>query len=146
MDRADVQTLLREWNPGLDADRAPDAPDGDARVEAARLGDLRVPDCPQCAGILKPRVVFFGETVPRHRVEATLRALEAADALLVVGSSLMVFSGYRFCLAARELGRPVAAVNLGRTRADALLEVRVAEDCGLVLPALAGIVSVEATP
>ena len=108
-------------------------PDGDAQVEAD-FSDFRVPDCPSCGGVLKPAVVFFGENVPRSRVDAALAALAAADALLVVGSSLMVFSGFRFCLAARELGKPVAAVNLGRTRADEMLSLKVASDCGRALP------------
>src|SRR6185503_3387442 len=137
--RADVQDVLLSWNrtflaalgetPG--ATPAP-RPDGDAQVEADFSG-FRVPDCPSCGGVLKPAVVFFGENVPRARVVAALSALAAADALLVVGSSLMVFSGFRFCLAARELGKPVAAVNLGRTRADELLSLKVASDCGPAL-------------
>jgi NAD-dependent SIR2 family protein deacetylase len=64
-----------------------------------------VPDCPECGGVLKPRVVFFGESVPRARVEDAFAALDQVDALLVVGSSLMVYSGYRFVRAARERGR-----------------------------------------
>jgi NAD-dependent SIR2 family protein deacetylase len=141
--RADMQALLLAWNgPFLAAlGDAPGAtaaarPDGDVQLEAD-FADFRVPDCPSCGGVLKPAVVFFGENVPRARVDATLCALAAADALLVVGSSLMVFSGFRFCLAAREMGKPVAAVNLGRTRADELLSLKVASDCG---PALEGAV------
>jgi NAD-dependent SIR2 family protein deacetylase len=87
--------------------------------------------------VLKPAVVFFGENVPRARVERAVHALAEADALLVVGSSLMAFSGYRFCLAAREMGRPVAALNLGRTRADDLLSMKVVADCGPALQAAA---------
>lgn len=137
--RADVQALLLAWNglflaalgdvPGASAAARPD---GDVQLEAD-FSDFRVPDCPSCGGVLKPAVVFFGENVPRARVDATLCALGAADALLVVGSSLMVFSGFRFCLAAREMGKPVAAVNLGRTRADELLSLKVASDCGPAL-------------
>ena len=137
--RADVQDVLVSWNgPFLAAlgqalGAAPAArPDGDAQVDADFEG-FRVPDCPSCGGVLKPAVVFFGENVPRSRVDAALGALAGADALLVVGSSLMVFSGFRFCLAARELGKPVAAVNLGRTRADELLSLKVASDCGPAL-------------
>jgi NAD-dependent SIR2 family protein deacetylase len=137
--RADVQDVLVSWNgPFLAAlgqalGAAPAArPDGDAQVDADFEG-FRVPDCPSCGGVLKPAVVFFGENVPRSRVDAALGALAGADALLVVGSSLMVFSGFRFCLAARELGKPVAAVNLGRTRADELLSLKVASDCGAAL-------------
>ena len=141
--RADMQALLLAWNglflaalgaaPGATAAARPD---GEVQLEAD-FSDFRVPDCPSCGGVLKPAVVFFGENVPRARVDATLCALAAADALLVVGSSLMVFSGFRFCLAAREMGKPVAAVNLGRTRADELLSLKVASDCG---PALEDVV------
>lgn len=135
--RSDVQELLLSWNPAF-AGAASDArPDGDARL-AADLGGFRVPPCPSCDGVLKPDVVFFGENVPRERVERVLSALAASDALLVVGSSLMVYSGFRFCVAARALGKPVAALNLGRTRADGLLELRVAEDCGSALERLLG--------
>jgi len=141
--RADMQALLLAWNGRFLAalGAAPGAtaaarPDGDVQLEAD-FSDFRVPDCPSCGGVLKPAVVFFGENVPRARVDATLCALAAADALLVVGSSLMVFSGFRFCLAAREMGKPVAAVNLGRTRADELLSLKVASDCGPALEQVA---------
>ncbi len=137
-ERADVQRLLLAWNPTWANLLAPDAPDGDARLEGP-FDDFRVPDCPGCGGLLKPAVVFFGENVPRVRVEATLAALAACDALLVVGSSLMVFSGYRFCLAAHAQGKPVAAVNQGRTRADDLLALKLAHDCGSVLSQLADV-------
>jgi NAD-dependent SIR2 family protein deacetylase len=144
IDRADMQEILLAWNRDFAATlstaaRATSAaarPDGDAQIEAD-FASFQVPDCPACGGVLKPAVVFFGENVPRARVEAALSALERSDALLVVGSSLMVFSGYRFCLAARERGKPVAAVNLGRTRADEMLSLKVASDCG---PALAAAV------
>jgi NAD-dependent SIR2 family protein deacetylase len=135
--RDDVQRLLLAWNASLQA-AAPAAearPDGDAQVEVDSA-QVRVPDCPCCGGVLKPAVVFFGDNVPRARVEAARAALDAADALLVVGSSLMVYSGFRFCVAAREQGKPVAAVNLGRTRADELLSVKVSADCGTSLAAL----------
>jgi len=134
--RHDVQALLEAWNPEHAARDAPAAPDGDARLAADPEG-LTVPDCPACGGALKPRVVFFGEGVPRGRVEAALAGLDGCDAVLVVGSSLMVYSGYRFCLAAAERGLPIAALNLGRTRADALLALKVEAECGAALQALA---------
>jgi NAD-dependent SIR2 family protein deacetylase len=141
LSRQDVQELLVAWNrPFLEGlpPRSPAArPDGDTDLEADFSG-FRVPDCPACGGILKPAVVFFGEGVPRPRVDAALTALEEADALLVVGSSLMVFSGYRFCLAAASMARPIAAVNLGRGRADEMLTLRVAADCGPTLQGLVG--------
>jgi NAD-dependent SIR2 family protein deacetylase len=146
--REDLQKLLVAWNPPFAAPRADKArdrgggvdgeirPDGDTPVSRS-LGAFRVPDCPECGGILKPGVVFFGENVPRSRVAAVEAALDEADALLVVGSSLMVWSGYRFVRAARERGLPAAAVNLGRTRADDELTLKIAGDCAEVLPAAA---------
>ena len=80
-----------------------------------------VPHCASCGGLMKPDVVFFGESVPRANVTSAMQALEQADAMLVVGSSLMVYSGFRFAHAAARFGIPIAAVNLGRTRADDLL-------------------------
>jgi NAD-dependent SIR2 family protein deacetylase len=135
--RADLQEVLLAWNRDfVAAARAGGAlaspsarPDGDAQLEAD-FSAFRIPDCPACGGVLKPAVVFFGENVPKGRVQSALDALARSDGLLVVGSSLMVFSGYRFCLAARDLGKPVAAVNLGRTRADEMLALKVVADCG----------------
>ena len=107
-------------------------PDGDAGVTAPLEG-FRMPDCRECGGILKPGVVFFGENVPRERVAAVYEALDAADALLVIGSSLMVWSGYRFVRAACERRLEVAALNLGRTRADAELSLKLEWDCAELL-------------
>ena len=83
--------------------------------------------------MLKPDVVFFGEGVPRDRVDVARAALEEADAMLVVGSSLMVYSGYRFCEHAQAIGKPIAAINRGRTRADHLFTLKVEHGCGEVL-------------
>ena len=137
--REDVQALLLAWNPLHGAGTRAGAlrPDGDAHV-AATPDDLNVPDCRECGGVLKPGVVFFGENVPTRRVDATLMALEESDGLLVVGSSLMVYSGYRFVRAARERGRPVALLGLGRTRADGEATLKVVADCETVLSQLAG--------
>ena len=135
--RAAIQTILLRDNPALaDVDAAASA-DGDAHVEWEALDVFRVPACPHCGGMLKPDVVFFGENVPRERVAAASEALETADAMLVVGSSLMVFSGYRFCLWAHQAGMPIAAINIGVTRADALFSLKVQAPCGEALSALA---------
>jgi NAD-dependent SIR2 family protein deacetylase len=112
------------------------APDGDAELDAADYETFRVPACEACGGVLKPTVVFFGESVPRTRVQRVFDALERARAVLVVGSSLMVYSGYRFVRAAAERGLPIAAVNLGRTRADDLLALKVREPCAAVFDRL----------
>jgi NAD-dependent SIR2 family protein deacetylase len=134
--RAFFQVVLQNLNPALRTRAASTKPDGDADLDDLEFGAVRVPECRQCGGVLKPTVVFFGEAVPRARVEHAYRRLEECDAMLVVGSSLMVFSGYRFCRAASEQGKPVAAINLGHTRADAELSVKFNDDCGRVLTAL----------
>jgi NAD-dependent SIR2 family protein deacetylase len=133
--REGFQALLEQSNPGWRPFARP-APDGDAVLADVDSRRFQVPDCPACGGTLKPDVVFFGESVPRHRVGRVQAALAAADALLVVGSSLMVFSGFRFAREAHQQGIPVAAVNQGRTRADELLQLKCNNDCNAALPAL----------
>lgn len=137
--RDQVHDRCSELNPGFRHFTATRAPDGDADLEVD-FSAFRVADCPQCAGILKPDVVFFGDGVPRSRVEAAREALQASDALLVIGSSLMVYSGFRFCRHASEWDKPIAALGLGRTRADAMLDLklnaRIGETLGAALPLL----------
>ena len=128
--RADVQRRLAEANPAWAGLAAGAAPDGDADLEDRDFATFQVPACDACGGMLKPDVVFFGENVPRIRVDAAMAQLAQADAMLVVGSSLMVYSGLRFVHAAVRAQIPVAAVNLGRTRADDLLRFRMAAPCG----------------
>jgi NAD-dependent SIR2 family protein deacetylase len=108
---------------------AVEAPDGDADLDEVDFSAFAVPPCLSCGGLLKPDVVFFGETVPRSRVHGAFQALDQADAMLIVGSSLMVYSGFRFVQAAVRAGMEVAAVNLGRTRADGLLALKVEQPC-----------------
>ena len=127
--RADFQADLERLNPGWLALEAPDAPDGDADVVGADFSAFGIPACAECGGVLKPDVVFFGESVPRERVERAYAHLDAADAVLVVGSSLMVYSGYRFAERAALRGKPIAAVNLGRTRADSLIALKIEAPC-----------------
>ena len=127
------QRELEALNPDWLSVDALDAPDGDADLEGLDFASFRVPDCAACGGMLKPDVVFFGENVPRERVMRAGAHLANADAMLVVGSSLMVFSGYRFAREAARLGKPVAAVNLGRTRADDLLALKIESDCATAL-------------
>jgi NAD-dependent SIR2 family protein deacetylase len=112
---------------------AADAPDGDADLEGQDFSSFGVPACESCGGILKPDVVFFGESVPREVVATAQEHLEQADAMLIVGSSLMVYSGFRFVQMAARKNIPIAAVNLGRTRADDLLTLKVEERCEAAL-------------
>lgn len=127
--RAAIQAEIEKRNPGWTGWEAPVAPDGDADLEGANFADFEVPDCPDCGGLLKPDVVFFGEPVPRERTEAAVAALWRADAMLVVGSSLMVYSGYRLVRAVALAGKPIAAVNIGRTRADELFALKIEAPC-----------------
>lgn len=136
-ERSQLQQRLLAMNPqyvGLGADIAPD---GDADLERIDFSDFSVPGCEACGtGVLKPDVVFFGANVPQERVIAAMNELDAADALLIVGSSLMVWSGYRFAARAAERGLAIAAINRGRTRADALLSVKAEADCAETLTRL----------
>lgn len=134
-EREDFQAALESANPGWTAEAKHFRADGDAELVDNAEADFSVPGCPTCDGIQKPDVVMFGENVPRVRVEDAMSAVERADALLVVGSSLMVFSGFRFARRAGELDKPVAIVNRGRTRADDIAGLKVEEDCSHVLPA-----------
>jgi len=128
---------MRQANPAFRAEARDVAPDGDVEIPDALADGFRVPGCVTCGGTLKPDVVFFGENVPRDRVERAWRMLDDADALLVVGSSLTVFSGYRFVRRAREQGKPIAIVNDGPTRGDADAAVRSHARLGELLPTLA---------
>ncbi len=134
--RASIQRTLEALNPQFQPAITATAADGDAEVEHSDFDAFRVLQCPRCAGVLKPNVVFFGEGVPRDRVDGALRALEQADAMLVIGSSLMVYSGFRFCEAADRMGKPIAAINLGRTRADHLLALKIERPCAEALTSL----------
>ncbi len=135
-----------EGDPGDPGDPASDpalgsgvesAPDGDVELGAGASAGFRVAPCPGCGGIVKPDVVFFGENVPAPRVEDAWRLFDEGEVLLVVGSSLTVYSGRRFVYRACERGIPVAIVNLGPTRADELAAAKVEGRVGDVLPRVA---------
>ncbi len=128
-----VQTTMARANPGWQAAVAGFAPDGDADIADDAVAGFVAPRCPDCAGPVKPDVVFFGENVPRERVLRAQQALQASDAMLVAGSSLMVYSGFRFARMAAEAGLPLAIVNRGRTRADALAALKIEADAGRAL-------------
>lgn len=136
--RRDLQEELMERNPDWLALDARSLADGDADLEGRDFAAFDVPACPACGGLLKPDVVFFGESVPRDRVAAVREALAQADAVLVVGSSLMVYSGYRFVEEAVAADKPVAAINKGRTRADPLLAFKTEDEVGTALDLLTG--------
>jgi NAD-dependent SIR2 family protein deacetylase len=143
--RANLAERLRGANPGFDGAVSRVNPDGDAELADEALDTFRMVPCLCCGGgPLKPDVVFFGETVPRPRVDRCFALVGGARALLVLGSSLAVMSGYRFVLRAATLGIPVAIVNAGPTRGDAKASVRVDAPLGEVLPALVASLTVAA--
>jgi len=133
--RAEYQRELEEANHGWHTEVFRYKPDGDAELADNGHDDFSVPDCAECGGIMKPDVVMFGETVPKDCVRDATSAVDRADALLVVGSSLMLFSGFRFARQAAALQKPIVIVNQGRTRADELASLKVEADCTQVLSA-----------
>ncbi len=138
--RALWQEALVQSNPGWAQRTALSAPDGDADLEAVDFFSFVIPPCPHCGSrMLKPDVVFYGESVPRERVDRCLQAIDVARGVLVLGSSLMVYSGYRFVLAAEAARVPVAAVNRGTTRGDAAFVLKLDADVGATLQAAASI-------
>ncbi|MFU8813900.1 MAG: NAD-dependent protein deacetylase [Pseudomonadales bacterium] len=142
-----LQGRLERDNPDMLGTAAAAAPDGDADLaERADLTGFVVPDCERCGGVLKPDVVFYGDSVPKARVAAGHALVESAEAVLIVGSSLMVFSSFRFCRHAHQLGIPLVAINRGVTRADDWLAVKVDDDCSRVLPELVAALAPRAPP
>ena len=140
MSRAALAELLESANPGF-VERAEAvggiavAPDADAVVHDTTT--FTIIDCPDCGGMLKPNIVYFGENVPKDRVAQAYALVDDADALLVAGSSLTVFSGYRFVRHAAALGIPIAIINRGRTRGDDLATVKIDTGCSPMLALLA---------
>jgi NAD-dependent SIR2 family protein deacetylase len=131
--REELQYELLRRNPDWACLDATEAPDGDADLQGVDFSGFDVPACADCGGLLKPDVVFYGESVPGERVEKAMQAVREAEAMLVIGSSLMVYSGYRFVREAAAAGKPIAALNLGRTRADDLLTLKVTQPCAASL-------------
>ncbi|XP_047437785.1 NAD-dependent protein lipoamidase sirtuin-4, mitochondrial [Mugil cephalus] len=132
--REELQRRFISLNPGWRAQAGAVAPDGDVFLEDEQVLHFRVPSCVDCGGILKPEVTFFGDSVNRATVQFVHERLAESDAVLVAGSSLQVYSGYRFLLAASDRKMPVAILNIGPTRADHLAELRVSGRCGEALP------------
>jgi NAD-dependent SIR2 family protein deacetylase len=135
--RLELHHRLAAANPRFEETGVEFAPDGDAVLPDHLTARFEVVDCLACGGLLKPDVVFFGENVPRSRVEDAYRLVESATSLVVLGSSLTVMSGYRFVLAAHDLSIPVAIVNRGPTRGDDLAAIRVDGALAPVMAALA---------
>ncbi|KAF7664355.1 hypothetical protein LDENG_00180070 [Lucifuga dentata] len=134
--REELQRRFAAQNPDWRAQAGAVAPDGDVFLEDEQVLHFRVPSCQDCGGTLKPEVTFFGDTVNKATVHCVHNRLEESDAVLVVGSSLQVYSGYRFLLAASDRKIPIAILNIGPTRADHLAKLKASGRCGEVLSAL----------
>ncbi|MBV4545398.1 NAD-dependent protein deacetylase [Pseudomonas triticicola] len=134
-ERDAIQQLMETQNPYLSGVDAVQAPDGDTLLDPAFEARFQVPQCPHCAGErMKPDVVFFGENVAQPTAARALAAAENAAGLLVVGSSLMAYSAFRLCRVIAERGKPLMAINLGKTRADDLLDLKIEGSCEELLP------------
>ncbi len=131
--RDDLQQRIATLNPQLKGLAAEIRPDGDAILADEHVEQVKIPECTVCGGVLMPELVFFGGTVPVTRVQYCLDALQRADALLVIGSSLKVYSGFRFCLRAKEWDKPIALINPGQTRADELASLHLKTDSATLL-------------
>ncbi len=131
--RDEVQQWLWQHNPHLDAIHIAQAPDGDAHVDEELIKQLQVPVCQRCSGMLKPNVVFYGGSVGKEKVNYLSDKLKTSDAVLIAGSSLMVYSSFRFCKLAHQHDIPIACINQGLTRADDMFTLKVNADCGRTL-------------
>ena len=139
--RGDYQQALKDANPDWHSEVFRYKPDGDAELADNSHKEFCVPGCRVCGGVVKPDVVMFGENVPQKRVLEASSAVEKAKALLVVGSSLMLFSGFRFARQALAQEKPIAIINNGRTRADDIAELKIEADCGDTLAAAAALLA-----
>lgn len=135
--RDDIQQRMVEQNPYLAGVDAVQAPDGDTLLDPAFEARFQTPQCPYCAGErMKPDVVFFGENVAQPTAARAMAVAENAAGLLVVGSSLMAYSAFRLCRVIADRGKPLLAINLGKTRADDLLDLKIEASCEQLLPLL----------
>ena len=134
--RHDLQVRIKELNPTWKATASGHAPDGDTFLTDEEVHDFIVPPCANCGGILKPQVVFFGDSVPKELVNFIHERLLESDSLLIVGSSVEVYSSYRYAHAAWQQNKAIAILNIGVTRADKLASIKVSAIAGDVLPRL----------
>ncbi|KAG9457147.1 hypothetical protein H6P81_001655 [Aristolochia fimbriata] len=122
-------------------------PDGDVEIdEKFWEEDFLIPACQQCDGLLKPDVVFFGDNVPKDRANQAMEAAKGCDSLLVLGSALMTMSAFRLVRAAHEEGAKIAIVNVGTTRADEFVPLKIMARCGEIMPRVLDMGSMKIPP
>lgn len=134
--RHDFQMILTQLNTHIQDTSSMVRPDGDIELPQETVDNFVLPACPNCGGNLKPDIVFFGDNIPLKRIEKVISMILHSDGVLILGSSLTVFSGYRIVLQAKELGLPVAIVNIGPTRGDSKADLKIDAKCGDVLSQL----------
>jgi len=137
INRHDFQNLLIDLNPSFSAKSIEMRPDADVDLPQEMINNFKLPHCNNCQdavrGFFKPDIVFFGDNVPKYRVERVYSELESSDSLLIIGSSLQVYSGYRFVLRAHELKKQIGIVNIGKTRGDKLAHLKLNGKCSEIL-------------
>ncbi|XP_017891124.1 NAD-dependent protein deacylase Sirt4 isoform X3 [Ceratina calcarata] len=128
-----LQEVLDRLNPDMNVTTSMIRPDGDVDLSQEQVEGFKVPTCENCGGVLKPDIIFFGDNVPRQTVETVKYNVDRSDSLLIIGSTLTTYSGYRIALQANSAGKPIGIINIGKTRADDLAVVKVEGRCGDVL-------------
>ncbi|KAI8425440.1 hypothetical protein MSG28_007185 [Choristoneura fumiferana] len=136
IDRTELQEVMMRNNPAMESSFTMIRPDGDVELSKEQVDEFRVPLCPKCDGPLKPNIVFFGDNVPKVRVEQVRSQVASSDAVFVLGTSLTVYSSYRIILQAKEENKEVVLLNIGPTRADNIVDIKVSTKCGEILPKL----------
>ncbi|XP_026754901.2 NAD-dependent protein deacylase Sirt4-like isoform X2 [Galleria mellonella] len=134
--RTELQEKLLRDNLDMENNFGMIRPDGDVDLTKEQESRFRSPLCPKCEGPLKPDIVFFGDNVPKLRVEVVRNEVSSSEAVFVLGSSLTVYSSYRIILQAKEENKCVAILNIGPTRADNIADIKIATKCGDLLPEL----------
>ncbi|XP_014357358.2 NAD-dependent protein deacylase Sirt4 [Papilio machaon] len=133
VDRYELQETMMQQNPDMENSVTMIRPDGDVELSREQIEKFRVPLCPKCQGPLKPDIVFFGDNVPKERVEKVRSEVSDSDAIFVLGSSLTVYSSYRIILQAKEEKKEVAILNIGPTRADNIVDIKISTKCSNIL-------------
>lgn len=134
--REELQVELLKNNPDMEGNFSMIRPDGDVELPREQVEKFKSPLCPRCEGPLKPDIIFFGDNVPKARVDLVKSKVSSSDAVFVLGSSLTVYSSYRIILQANEEKKKVAILNIGPTRADNMVDIKVSTKCGDILPEL----------
>ncbi|XP_043797500.1 NAD-dependent protein deacylase Sirt4-like [Apis laboriosa] len=128
-----LQNIFDRINPNMTVTSQMIRPDGDVELTQEQVKTFKVPTCEKCDGILKPDIIFFGDNVPHQIVENIKYNIEHSDSLLIIGTTLTTFSSYRIALQANNIGKPIAILNIGKTRVDNLAKIKVEGRCSNVL-------------